>query len=187
MSFNFFKHYYLGKLVARFFLWGGIAFSFGIIWYNLRCYDGSQWTNARSDLEGANFYGIDNKNRPYHIYSPSVVRYTNHLYHFIEPIATLKDNQPIKISGKKGIYDQNKQALYLLGNILLLSKGRLHIQTESAFMNLKNQNTCGRSFIWGHGELGQFKAAGFELEEKKLRLTGPASLRISFKKRKTFR
>ncbi len=79
---------------------------------------------------------------------------------------TIDGDKTITLKANKGIYNQNKEEIFLEGDVESVYNEQMIIQTNSANYNFKTEKGSGKEKITGKGENKNFSAIGFSFDKK---------------------
>lgn len=132
------------------------------------------------------YMSTDEKGQPYHVDAEWAKQRTENLADLTSPEGsiTMLEGQTFDLKAQKGLYDSQKKALNLEGDVTLTSTDGYLVKTEKALVTLDNKVIEGDTYIEGEGPTGKIMGKkGFKVENrpqgKVLTLKGPSRVIIN--------
>ena len=127
--------------------------------------------------------GLDRKEQPFKISAVQAIRYNDdeHIFNLDQPFGEIETSEEkFFIFGKTGIFDNEKQKLFLSGDVEFTNKGSMKFNTTKAEFDFKKQVLSGKNKIIGQQNKSTIKAEGFKVfnRENKIIFTGKSSLTL---------
>ena len=150
---------------------------------NFISYESKQIDSSSQILKKPLFMGLDRKEQPFKISAVQAIRYNDdeHIFNLDQPFGEIETSEEkFFIFGKTGIFDNEKQKLFLSGDVEFTNKGSMKFNTTKAEFDFNKQVLSGKNKIIGQQNNSTIKAEGFKVfnRENKIIFTGKSSLTL---------
>lgn len=146
--------------------------------------DVAQAPPGQTEMTGANYQGVDEKDQPYTLTSDRTVQSTENpdVVELEYPMAdiTLEDGTWLAIRANYGAFNQETGILSLSDNVELFHDQGYHLKTEELDVNLTEGTASSDVRVWGQGPTGRLDATGMRITDsgKLIRFFGRAHMTI---------
>jgi LPS export ABC transporter protein LptC len=142
-----------------------------------------QTNSVLSSMTNPNFRGMTDQNHPYNINAAIAIQNSDGTVRLekIDSTIELQNNQWYKLTADIGIYNYTQNTLDLSGSIIVKSHDNVELETESAYIKVKDAVIYSNDPVTISGNISTLSAQGFSITggSETIDFTGPVELIIT--------